>query len=103
MDMTGNKPYMPQQALDGARDGSNISRRDMLIGSAAALLATAGQRTPTLGIMDSELRNVLCVKQTVVGVGATSWYHSATFTTSPQHRCEATRQCQGLLTGYRRK
>src|SRR5277367_1520619 len=41
MDRTGNKPYMPQQALDGARDGSNISRRDMLIGSAAALLATA--------------------------------------------------------------
>ena len=41
MDRTGNKPYMSQQALDGARDGSNISRRDMLIGSAAALLATA--------------------------------------------------------------
>jgi non-heme chloroperoxidase len=41
MDRTGNKPYTPQQALHGARDGSNISRRDMLIGSAAALLATA--------------------------------------------------------------
>src|ERR1700685_1025898 len=44
MDRTGNKPYMPQQALDGARDGANISRRDMLIGSAAALLATAVSR-----------------------------------------------------------
>jgi hypothetical protein len=82
---------------------SGVAKATIAVGVHAALLATAGQRTPTLGIMDSELRNVLCVKQTVVGVGATSWYHSATFTTSPQHRCEATRQCQGLLTGYRRK
>jgi non-heme chloroperoxidase len=41
MDRTGKKPYMPQQPIHGAGIGSNISRREMLIGSAAALLATA--------------------------------------------------------------
>src|ERR1700679_3310641 len=41
MDRTGEQPYMPQQAIHGAGEGSNISPRDMLIGSAAALFATA--------------------------------------------------------------
>jgi len=40
MERIGTKPHMAEPTIAGAADGSNISRRNMLIGSAAALLAT---------------------------------------------------------------